>query len=213
MASLLERILDAQYRRPTGWLGAWIGARMARDHRPENLWTVQVLDPQPADCLLEIGFGAGVAIQELSKIVVAGSICGIDFSRAMLAAARRRNAAAVRAGRVKLYLGDAAELPFEPLSFDKAYSIHSIYFWPDPARVLRAIWQVLRPGGILVLTVLPREYWNAGQPDKPVGTPECRPYTGAELASLLREAGFSATRIAAHTDPRQRSSYCVVGER
>jgi ubiquinone/menaquinone biosynthesis C-methylase UbiE len=184
---------------------------MARDHRPENRWTVAVLDAQPADRILEIGFGAGVAIEALSGVVGAGQITGVDFSPTMLRAARRRNAAAIRAGRVRLLCADAVDLPLAAQSFDQAYSIHSIYFWSRPAAALAEIWRVLRPGGRLVLTILPRELWNIDSPDLAVGTPECRPYTGAELSELLHAAGFSASSIAADTNPAWRSNYCVVG--
>jgi hypothetical protein len=48
------RVLNGQYRRPTGVLGRWVGADMAHDHLPENVWTVRVLDPRPTDRLLGI---------------------------------------------------------------------------------------------------------------------------------------------------------------
>ena len=208
---MFEKILDAQYRRPTGLLGRYIGGRMARDHRPENLWTVSILQAQPTDQILELGFGAGVAVQELTRLVTQGCIYGVDFSQAMLSAARRRNAAAVRSGRVDLRFGDAADLPFADDMFDKVYSIHSIYFWPHPAAVLGKVYRVLKPGGMLVLTVLPKERWNLGNPDAPVGTPDCIPYTGEELRGLLSGAGFASTRITADTNPAQRSNYSVIG--
>jgi ubiquinone/menaquinone biosynthesis C-methylase UbiE len=212
MATIAERILDSQYRRPSGWLGEWIGMQMARDHRPENLWTVQVLNAQPDDQILEIGFGAGVAIQELARIVRQGSISGVDFSRTMLAAARRRNAAAVRAGKVKLYDGVADDLPFESETFDKVFSIHSVYFWPDALAALREIRRVLKPGGILVLTILPKGLWNVDQPDMPVGTPECKPYSANELEVLLMKAGFRSTRVEADPNLSHRSNTSVCGE-
>src|SRR5688572_25002621 len=99
---MLQRIIDSQYRRPSGLLGRWIGRRMAQQHVPENMWTVSLLEAQPHDRILEIGFGPGLAVEELAPKVTEGLIAGIDFSRVMVAAANTRNAEAVRAGRVKL---------------------------------------------------------------------------------------------------------------
>jgi SAM-dependent methyltransferase len=208
---LFEKILDDQYRRPSGLLGTYIGARMARDHRPENLWTVSILQAAPADQILELGFGSGVAVQELSRRVTQGCVAGIDFSRAMLSAARRRNTAALRSGRVDLRYGDVADLPFEDGRFDKAYSIHSIYFWRQPLKALQNIMRVLKPGGMLVLTILPKERWNLDNPAAPVGTPDCTAYSGDELRGLLSDAGFSDIRIEADPNAALRSNYSVIG--
>ncbi len=203
----LERLvnLDAQYRRPSGWLGRYTGRAMARDHLPEHRWTIDVLQARPADQILEIGFGPGIAIQALSAIVSAGQITGVDL------AARRRNASAIQAGRVQLLEGEAADLPFAAERFDQAFSIHAIYFWTQAPAALAEIWRVLRPGGRLVLTMLPRERWNSDRPDLPIGTPACRPYSGSEVQAMLHTAGFSATSIVADSDTAQRSNYCVVG--
>jgi ubiquinone/menaquinone biosynthesis C-methylase UbiE len=203
------RFIDGQFRRPSGLLGRYIGAGMARDHQPENQWTVACLDPQPGDRILEIGFGPGVAVEALAARLTAGQVAGIDFSRTMVGAARRRNAAAVRAGRVDLRHGDAAQLPFPDQSFDKVFGIHTVYFWPRPALVLREAWRVLRPGGLMLLTILPREKWNPNDPDAPAGTPQCRPYTAAELMALYAAAGFGEPRLQADPNPRHPSNCCV----
>jgi ubiquinone/menaquinone biosynthesis C-methylase UbiE len=210
---MLQKYIDGQYRRPSGLVGRWIGERMVRDHQPENLWTVALLHTQPTDCILELGCGAGFAVQELARIVTHGRVVGIDASATMVRAARRRNAQAVAQGRVALQRGDAANLPFAHAAFDNVFSIHSIYFWPQPLRALEAAHRVLKPGGTCTLTVLPKERWNEHDPDMPVGTPECRPYTGAEIARMLVEAGFSSTQIHADPDRTRRSNYSVVGIR
>jgi ubiquinone/menaquinone biosynthesis C-methylase UbiE len=203
-----QKYIDGQYRQPSGLIGRWIGGRMAQQHRPENLWTVNLLDVGNTDHILEIGFGPGFAIQTFARC--ARHVAGIDFSRTMVAVARKRNAAAVREGKVDLRYGDAAELPFADTIFDKVYSIHSIYFWRDPLRVLREIRRVLKPNGYLVLTVLPKERWNPENPDA-AGTPDCIPYSGAELQALLAQAGFTRTRIAADTNAEFASNYSVIG--
>jgi ubiquinone/menaquinone biosynthesis C-methylase UbiE len=97
-----NKIIDRQYRRPSGLLGWYIGNQMARDHREENLWTISLLHAQPADWILELGFGAGVAIQELAKVVTKGHIAGIDFSRTMVDVASQRNAKAIGNGLIDL---------------------------------------------------------------------------------------------------------------
>src|SRR5712691_8812444 len=128
----IAKFIDGQYRRPTGIVGQFIGNRMARQHEPENRWTISLLNAQPTDHILEIGFGPGRAIQQLATLVTTGRISGIDFSQTMLRAARRRNAQAIKAGQVDLHYGDVANLPFEDSTFDTVFSIHTLYFWLEP---------------------------------------------------------------------------------
>ena len=205
-----QKYIDGQYRQPTGLIGRWIGGKMARQHQPENHWTVNLLDVQPTDHILEIGFGPGIAIEAVANHATSGLVAGIDFSQTMVTAARKRNAANLRAGKVDLRYGDAANLPFAENSFDKAYSIHSIYFWPNPTAVLTGILRVLKPNGFVVLTVLPKEKWNPENPDL-AGTPECKPYSGEELKTLLSKCGFGNMKIEADNNPGMPSNYSVIG--
>jgi SAM-dependent methyltransferase len=94
-----------QFGHPRGTAGSIAGWVMA--HRPSNRqrnrWVVSLLDVQPTDRVLEIGFGPGLAIAGLSRRVGdSGHVYGIDHSEVMLRQATRRNAAAIAAGRVSL---------------------------------------------------------------------------------------------------------------
>ena len=210
---MLAEMIGKQYRRPSGLLGFLIGYKMTRDHRPENAWTVSLLEAQPTDHILEIGFGAGLAIGELAQIATQGKIVGVDYSETMVRAARWRNAGAVRQGRVELRQAEAANLPFEDDTFDKAFSIHSIYFWPQPLKALQEIRRVLKPGGTLIMTIMPKAVMRLLGPDAAVETPAFKPYEGEELAQLLAEAGFNATRIVADARLEHRSNFSVIGEK
>ncbi|HYP40479.1 MAG TPA: hypothetical protein VEX13_08960 [Chloroflexia bacterium] len=76
-----QKDLDSQYRKPSGALGRKIGREMARDHFPENLWTIAQLNPQPSDHILEIGFGSGIATEELLKHVTTGEVLQVLRNR------------------------------------------------------------------------------------------------------------------------------------
>jgi ubiquinone/menaquinone biosynthesis C-methylase UbiE len=56
----------------------------------------------------------------------------------------------------RLYDGD--RMPFEGASFDAAVSIETLEHVTDEARTLDEIHRVLRPGGVLVLSV-PNKWW------------------------------------------------------
>src|SRR5919109_227605 len=97
----LIKALVRQFGDPRGAVGHLAGWVMA--HRPSNRqrnrWVVSLLDVQPTDKVLEIGFGPGIAIAELAARATRGKVYGIDHSEVMVRQAGRRNAAAVRAGR------------------------------------------------------------------------------------------------------------------
>ena len=61
----VEEHIDGHYRRPAGTVGRIIGDRMDRQHQPENAWAVTLLQVQPTDHILEIGFGPGTTIQRI----------------------------------------------------------------------------------------------------------------------------------------------------
>ncbi len=186
-----QTYIDGQFRHPTGVVGCIIGGRMAQQHEPENAWSAALLSVQPTDHILEIGFGPGTTIQRLATLASDGCVTGIDISQTMVQVARKRNAAAIKAGRVSLTHGNAANLPYSENAFDKVLSIHALYFWPEALHVLLEIHCVLKPGGMLVLILLPREKW----PGDGKGTPDCRVYSADDVVKLMHEAGFSSTRI------------------
>src|SRR5262245_18253427 len=91
-----------QFRHPRGMGGkaaGWVMAHRA-SNRQRNTWVVSLLEVRPTDRVLEVGFGPGIAIAELSRHVGdGGHISGIDHSSVMLRQASRRNASAIAAGR------------------------------------------------------------------------------------------------------------------
>lgn len=204
---VIEDYIDGQYRRPTGIVGRIIADRMARQHQQENTWTISLLHVQSTDHILEIGFGPGTTIQRLASLAPEGFVAGIDYSSTMVNLAYKRNIQAIKGGRVDLRQGEVAKLPFAYQSFDKAISIHTLYFWQEPLSALTEVQRVLKTGGLLALTILPKEKWpNGGN-----GTELCHVYTGNDVVNLLIDAGFSRAHIETGPVPEQFREISVIG--
>jgi ubiquinone/menaquinone biosynthesis C-methylase UbiE len=188
VAAIVAAIVG-QFGHPRGAAGHVAGWVMA--HRPSNRqrnrWVASLLDVQPTDRVLEIGFGPGLAIAELSRRVgPAGHVYGLDRSDVMLRQATRRTAAAVRVGRVTLTLGSVDQLP--PAldgPFDAILAVNSLGFWTAPAERLDELRRRLTPGGRIAI---------ASQPRCPGATRSTSLDAASEITDLLRAAGFAQTR-------------------
>jgi ubiquinone/menaquinone biosynthesis C-methylase UbiE len=95
--------------------------------------------------VLEIGVGTGLSFAHYPQVE---ELVGVDPSEPMLRRARHR--AAELARDVTLVEASAEALPFEDEAFDTVVSLAVLCTVDDPARVLREIRRVLRPGGRFV---------------------------------------------------------------
>jgi ubiquinone/menaquinone biosynthesis C-methylase UbiE len=64
---LTNRIAE-QLRRPQGSWGVMTGIFMSLANRKVNEWTISLLDIQPTDHVLEVGFGPGLAIHKVATL-------------------------------------------------------------------------------------------------------------------------------------------------
>jgi ubiquinone/menaquinone biosynthesis C-methylase UbiE len=183
---------------------------MAEGNVYDAQWTVFLLDLQPEDHVLEIGFGPGVSTGYAPEKATKGFVAGIDHSETMVQAARKRNMETIQAGRMDLKQGDVASLPYPDKTFDKAFSIHSIYFWVKPIACLQELRRVLKPGGLLGVTIQPKDKWNElQQRESSLRTL----YFSADLVTMFDAAGFREVRVEVSPDPDQFPGECVLGIR
>jgi SAM-dependent methyltransferase len=192
----------AQFGHPRGFWGLAVGWIMATrsSNRRRNLWAVSLLEVQRCDRLLEIGFGPGIAIQEMSRIAVEGYVCGLDHSARMLHQASRRNAPAIRDGRVDLRLGSVEHLPAFARPFDKILAVNTAMFWVHPDRSLEELRHLLRAGGRIAVV---------HQPRGPGVTDATAALRGKEMAAKLARAGFSNVRT--ETLGLKPAAVCAIG--
>ncbi|MFJ4976572.1 SAM-dependent methyltransferase [Streptomyces coeruleorubidus] len=132
---------------------------------PERLtWAVRILDPEPADRVLEIGCGRGVAVALVRDRLVTGTVTGIDRSAKAVEAARRRNSDALATGRAVFHTVSLEDADFATGSFDRILAVNVNLFWTRPAdRELAALGRWLVPGGLLCLCWEPPDGKRAGE--------------------------------------------------
>jgi SAM-dependent methyltransferase len=184
----LESAVIAQFRRPSGLLGRAAGFVMA--HRPSNRernrWAVSLLDLEPDDRVLEIGFGPGLALALVAREVTRGMVVGLDHSLLMVTRASARNAQVIEAKRLEILCGGLERLGAFRERFTKVFSVNVAQFFADPVADLCAIRRAMAPGGLLV---------NVHQPRHRGATAGDAVAFGDRLAGAMREAGFLAIDI------------------
>jgi hypothetical protein len=65
--SVVPRILLRMFGCPQGILGRLGGIIMARSNQQCAVWVIDLLDIQPHDSVLEVGFGPGVGLHLLAQ--------------------------------------------------------------------------------------------------------------------------------------------------
>ncbi len=133
-----------------GVTGRIAGALMARLNHDMEVAAIDELAAATGDALLAVGFGPGVGIAELVARQHDGLVAGIDPSATMVAAARRRNRAAVDAGRVRLVQAAASSIPWPDGAFAGVLAVNSMQLWEPLDEALREVRRVLASGGSLV---------------------------------------------------------------
>jgi SAM-dependent methyltransferase len=130
-----------------------------------------------------------------------GDVVAFDASEgelhdvAGMVAAMRAAGEAPAAADASTVCGDATAMPFGDESFDRVIAAEVLEHVPADQRALREISRVLRPGGLLAVTVpawLPeRICWALSDDYHNVPGGHVRIYTRPELETKLRQAGLT----------------------
>lgn len=110
---------------------------------------VERLDVAPGDRVLEIGCGHGVAATFVCERLDGGRLTALDRSPKMIAAAARRNAEHVAAGRAEFLVMRLEEIDLGERRFDTVFAVRVGLFHREPERARSLVEPYLAPGGRL----------------------------------------------------------------
>lgn len=149
---------------------------------------LQMAAPPPRAQILDVCCGPGTLALVAAK--TAASVAAIDFSPTMIERLER-----VAPPNVFPRIGDGQALPYPDQSFDAAFAMFGVIFFPDRGKGLGELRRVVRPGGRVVISSWPpsermplMQVLFAAMREQGLGLPEGPPALG-EAADYERELG------------------------
>jgi ubiquinone/menaquinone biosynthesis C-methylase UbiE len=171
--------------------------------------TIERLHLQPGARVLDVCCGSGAsAIPAAEKVGPEGFVLGVDLAEKLLERGRSK---ATKRGlqNLEFRVGDMLDLRLPRSEFDAVVCVFGIFFVPDMQAGVKALWEVVRPGGKLAITTWgPRwfepattAFWNSVhevRPDLYKGfNPWDRICDPGSLRALLAEAGIQQAEVIA----------------
>jgi ubiquinone/menaquinone biosynthesis C-methylase UbiE len=180
------------------------------DRAPLGFWdrfgaaTVARLGLAAGDHLLDLCCGAGAsAIPAAHAVGDGGRVTGVDVAEPLLALARAR-AAAQGLANIGFRCADATRTDLPAESFDAVVCVFGVFFAPDMAAFTSEMWRLVRPGGVLAMTVwgpglfepANTVFWESVRATEPALFKAFNPWdavtTPEELTALFARAGVPA---------------------
>lgn len=162
---------------------------------PARRWLYREARLGQAQAVLEVGCGTGVVTVEVARRT-AGRVYGLDIDAAMLALARRSDAA-------RYVQGDAHALPFADEAFDVVLSHYLLLWLEHPAGAVQEMARVTRRGGVVLACAEPDYGGRIDHPAELVRLGKLQtealrhqganPEIGRRLGELFSTAGLLST--------------------
>jgi len=108
--------------------------------------------------ILDIGFGNGYLIKKLLQKSNSIKIYGIEISQDMLNSVSGKYDNFIKNAQLKLFLENINKTSFENETFDKIYTINTIYFWNELEKCYSEIKRILKPNGLFFNVIYTKEY-------------------------------------------------------
>lgn len=180
--------LAAQLRSPQGESGIRVAEMMQFTNIGLIHKTIDNLSVKDGNDILEIGPGNGAHLQYLLNNAQNILYKGVDISETMIIEAAKINAATPN---TSFLLSDGKTIPFEDGSFDRLFTVNTIYFWEHPQAYANEVARVLRSGGVAAIGLIPKSTMQ----HIPFSKYGFTLYDADSVSVLLKNSGLKITRV------------------
>ena len=148
------REIERQLSCPTGENGIYVANNMNESNISMTLASIDAMQLEAGDHLLEIGHGNCGHLTFVHEQAENLQYTGLEISETMQIEAKRINAHYP----AEFLLYDGLKLPFKANSFDKIFTVNTVYFWENAVAFIQEIERVLKKNGTFVLTFALKQF-------------------------------------------------------
>ena len=171
--------------------------------------TVERMSLIPGMKVLDVCCGiGGSALPAAERVGPTGSVIAVDLAQNLLNKGIRR-AEELSLTNIEFRRADLEALPFSDQSFEAVICVFGIFFVPDLSGAVRGLWRLVRPGGLLAITVwgakqfepADAKFWEAVRREDPELLKTIKPWNKIvepdPLRALLIECGVTEPDVLA----------------
>jgi len=178
--------IASQLKHPTGEKGIEMGNMMNETNINMTRHSIQNLQIDSGNKILELGHGNAGHVEFIFEQAENIKYYGLEMSELMFQEARQinRNYVSQKQAFFSIYEGNI--IPFEDDSFNKVFTVNTIYFWQEPEKLLSEIYRVLQPKGILCITFAEESFMK----QLPFTQFEFELYSTEKVEKLIEKSSF-----------------------
>jgi SAM-dependent methyltransferase len=193
--SALQEI-EKQLSCPEGTKGVEMAGVMHESNIGMTAATIADLEPDNNCTILELGHGNCGHLSLLLKDAPGAQYYGLEISPTMKAEAERLNHFLLAKHAIHFSVYDGKTIPFPDGSFDRIFTVNTIYFWSEPEKFIREIARVAKPDGFILITFADKRFMQ----QLPFVKERFRLYDKADLERLAKAAGLIVASIQEKTE-------------
>ncbi|QDH78461.1 class I SAM-dependent methyltransferase [Echinicola soli] len=180
------KAIASQLSHPKGEMGIDVAATMHESNISMTEKAIELLHLENGDKVLELGHGSAMHVSQLLEEQESLHYTGLEVSELMYLEAKKHNIQWIDAGIADFHLYDGEQAPFESGSFDKIFTVNTIYFWKDPLRTAEELERLLADEGSLVIAFAQKRFMEK----LPFAQHGFTLYDDADVMELMTEVGL-----------------------
>ncbi len=188
--------LAEQLRNPSGEKGLEVAEMMNETNIGMTLQSIQNLNLKKGELVMEIGHGNAKHLNNIFEKADSLRYTGYDISELMHKEAISHNQDFIENNLAEFRLYDGQNFPEKNHSFDKIFTVNTIYFWENPTEMLNEVYWILKPGGIFCITFVEKDFMKL----LPFSAFGFTMYNPQDIEKLVDDSEFQLNEIIRDTE-------------